>query len=584
MEPTLPLEDRPLIHTRSIAHPLALAACLLSGCATVTPPPAAEPAYGDLEVATRGTGPDPAAAPEYHVLAGELAAARGEPLLAARHLALALERYGEPKLAARAAGLALAGGDEPLALRMAERWAQLAPRERNALSVLLRLQLRAGDDRAADTARQLLALAEEPGQGLRDVAHTMAQEEAHLDAALQVMETLAAEHADAPQAWIGVALIARRAEDFARAERAARRALALDPTSEDAGLLLAGALLSQGRGDEADATVTAMLQASDDAAHLALRWARMLLEAGEREQAHAVLERAVAAEPQASEPRYVLSLLLLEQGQVAAAREHLERVLASGERRSEAAWYLGRIAEMEGRLEQALDYYAQVTTGNQALEAAARRAAILGRLGRVLEARTLFARLKARYPDLAIQLTLSEAQMLIDIGDPPQALDLLDAALEQFPDDRDLRYSRALALEAAGRVDEAERVLRQLLAEQEDDARVLNALGYMLTVHSDRLAEARALIERAYALEPDDAAIIDSLGWVRFRMGELDAALELLARAWQQGPHPEIGAHYGEALWVAGRRDEAREVWRRALQLDGDHAVLRETIRRLTGE
>jgi predicted negative regulator of RcsB-dependent stress response len=42
----------------------------------------------------------------------------------------------------------------------------------------------------------------------------------------------------------------------------------------------------------------------------------------------------------------------------------------------------------------------------------------------------------------------------------------------------------------------------------------------------------------------------------------------------------EIAAHLGEVLWELGRREEARTVWRRALDADPDHEYLLRVIGR----
>jgi hypothetical protein len=53
-----------------------------------------------------------------------------------------------------------------------------------------------------------------------------------------------------------------------------------------------------------------------------------------------------------------------------------------------------------------------------------------------------------------------------------------------------------------------------------------------------------------------------------------------LERAHALVPDPEIAAHWGEALWRAGSREQAWEVWSRALARDPDAKVLLEITRR----
>jgi Flp pilus assembly protein TadD len=71
------------------------------------------------------------------------------------------------------------------------------------------------------------------------------------------------------------------------------------------------------------------------------------------------------------------------------------------------------------------------------------------------------------------------------------------------------------------------------------------------------------------------------MGWVAYRQGRLDEAEEFLRRAWKLDQNPEIAAHLGEVLWISGKKEEAVKAWRDAQALDGQNAVLLETLERL---
>jgi predicted negative regulator of RcsB-dependent stress response len=71
------------------------------------------------------------------------------------------------------------------------------------------------------------------------------------------------------------------------------------------------------------------------------------------------------------------------------------------------------------------------------------------------------------------------------------------------------------------------------------------------------------------------------MGWVLYRMGQNSEALGYLQRAHTQRPDAEIAAHFGEVLWAAGRRDEAKKVWNDALKQTPGNEVLQETVKRL---
>jgi Flp pilus assembly protein TadD len=130
-------------------------------------------------------------------------------------------------------------------------------------------------------------------------------------------------------------------------------------------------------------------------------------------------------------------------------------------------------------------------------------------------------------------------------------------------------------------VDIAEHDFRIVIARQPENAAALNALGYTLADQTERYEEAEALIRQAYILQPEEASIVDSMGWIAFRLGRLAESIEFLQKAWQLDKNPEIAAHLGEVLWVAGNRDAAITILREGQEIDGQNVVLVETIERL---
>ena len=68
------------------------------------------------------------------------------------------------------------------------------------------------------------------------------------------------------------------------------------------------------------------------------------------------------------------------------------------------------------------------------------------------------------------------------------------------------------------------------------------------------------------------------MGWVLYKRGELEAARDYLRRAYEKFPDPEGAAHYGGVLWVLGAQNQARQVWRDALQSNPDAPHIREVM------
>jgi len=180
-----------------------------------------------------------------------------------------------------------------------------------------------------------------------------------------------------------------------------------------------------------------------------------------------------------------------------------------------------------------------------------------------------------------LRFNLATAALLKNNGYFKLAIDWLDQALESDPQNKELLYTRALYLEPLGLYQDMIEQFKLLIADYPDDLNIKNALGYTLADRKMDLNYAQALIDSAYQGLPDSAAVIDSKGWIAYRLGDLTAALEYLKRAFVMSPSAEGAAHLGEVLWMKDKRQDARAVWLKGLQLEQKNPVLLETLERL---
>ncbi|WP_028081537.1 tetratricopeptide repeat protein [Solimonas soli] len=538
---------------------------------------AAEPAAPAAAAAT-------SASPEtqFHVMAGEMAAGRQQPLVAAHEFLAALKEVDDADLARRATGLAIAGRDENLALEAAQRWLQIEPSAMDAREVIARVALSRGD--LATTATQCQAIVEGHAGGVDEgfgiVASILSQTaNSNADGALSVMQQLSGKYPKQVGAAHALALVALRFNKLDIADAASRQALAQAPKSRDEKLLRVGVMVKLGKLDEANAAIDAIAKTEPKQDDLRLAYAKLLLESNQREPARQQLKKILARTPNEADAMYALAVMATNDRDYATAESYLKPLL-DGERSDDAAFQLGRLYEMRGDYASAIDYYGRVSDGPQAIDAALRQANVLAKAGRLDDARKQLQALRDDYPQFATRFILAEAELLLNANRYEDSRALLDAALKAQPDNADLLYSRSLVFERMNQIDAAEKDLRAVLAVAPDDARSLNALGYMLAVHTKRLDEAHELVGRALTLDPNDPAIIDSMGWVEFKRGNTEQASKLLSRAFADFPDPEVAAHLGEVLWSMGRKDEARSVWDNALRQSPEHPVLKETVQR----
>jgi tetratricopeptide (TPR) repeat protein len=276
-----------------------------------------------------------------------------------------------------------------------------------------------------------------------------------------------------------------------------------------------------------------------------------------------------------------LALVSREVGAIDDAGKYFQQLLTLNQHVSSAHFYLGALSEQRGDNSKAIVHYEQVPPGEEFFPAIARVVELRLADKNLDGARKFLAETRGRFPQHALRLYLFEAEVLMQAKHYEDGNKLLTAALKQFPAQPNLLYSRSTFSEKRRDLPLMEKDLRAILKKDPDNAFALNALGYTLSNQVGRYDEAHTLISRALALKPDDPAVLDSMGWVEFRRGNIKVARDLLEKAYTKFPDPEVAAHYGEALWVLGERDEAREIWQKALQGSGEAEPVRETMKRL---
>lgn len=242
---------------------------------------------------------------------------------------------------------------------------------------------------------------------------------------------------------------------------------------------------------------------------------------------------------------------------------------------------LSQLAEQAGRYDDALAVLKHIESPQDALRVGARQAALLARQGKLDEARALIRGLPENLPEAGRFKINAEVQLLRENKKTVEAYQLMEIAVQQFPDDFDLKYDLAMMAEKAGKLDVMEQLFRQVIAAKPDYHAAYNALGYSLADRNVRLPEARQLVSKALEFAPKDPFIVDSMAWVEFRSGNTAEAARLLQGAFQERPDAEIAAHLGEVLWTLGQRDAAKAIWNEGMRLNPDNETLLETTRRL---
>ncbi|MGD0769052.1 MAG: tetratricopeptide repeat protein [Tepidisphaeraceae bacterium] len=122
----------------------------------------------------------------------------------------------------------------------------------------------------------------------------------------------------------------------------------------------------------------------------------------------------------------------------------------------------------------------------------------------------------------------------------------------------------------AGRLAEAEKIYRQVLALQPNHADALHLLG-MLAAQAGRLDAGIELIRRAIAICPTRAIYYCNLGNGLFHLGRLDESIAAQRQATALDPdNAKVHTNLGNTLKAKGQLDEAIASYRRAIRLKPD--------------
>ena len=520
-----------------------------------------------------------------HILAAEEALNERRYQDAARHYLQAAEQSDSAEVAKTATRIAYSYGFNEDALRGAKRWTELEPDSDEARLYVAQLQLRTGELRdAEDSFRRLLEDGEQAiDEQLLRLIPLLGREDP--EDAYEVMRRLARPYRDSPYANYAVAVLALEAGELEIASKRASDAIELDPDWVRPHLVFARVMLLSGDEEGAiDYTSRLVGDDPDPDPEARLELAIMLVSAGRDDDALSQVNQILLEQPYRTDALRLMAIINFRLDRLDAAKADFEDLLASGNYRMDALYYLGRIADQRDEREDAVGYYAEVTSGDNAVIAQSRAAGILVQEGEAEEAIELLDRFAAINPNYAVDTLRTKAQVLASLERYDEALEQFDTAIGYRPDEEGLYLSRAELLLRMDRLPEAIEQYRDAAKRWPDSALSLNALGYTLADRTDRYREAERLIRKALKMEPESPAIIDSWGWVRFKQGKYDEALEYLEKAYESLRDPEVAGHIVEVLWTMERYEEATAMLAEAQLLFPDNELLQDVRERLMPE
>lgn len=572
---------------------LALSMALLIGC-SATPvkkqlndlanPDTQEFVTGD-DIAGVSAEPSPVSDLMFNLLAGEFSGVRGEMAQSVDYYERAAEQSQDADIITRAAYIALYAGKHQLAIELTDRWLALALPSSDAINrirVIAYLHL----EQLNFSVDALSGVMMDNGELKSDIASPITRilsHEASPQFAKQVVEQLDKKYPN--QAFILLLLAKFEAQlgELRPALIHVNQLIKLDGELIDAYLIKAQIYVGLNKQALAVKSVAVAVSKKPDDTRLRLQYGRMLVQMKSFDAALANFKILNKAMPHNENVLLSLGLLSIEVNDNQQAKEYLQELLDSGYHNQQAHYYLGRIQQNNGEVMAAIANFERVKSGEYWLDAKLRAAGLFAKTGDVDAALFKLESLNKKHAtdNTRIKVYLAKGDVLRSINRNKEAYHLYNTALQMSPENTSLLYARALTAEKLDMLDVTESDLKMVIMHEPDNASALNALGYTLADRTTRLNEAQGYILKAAQLLPEDPAILDSLGWVYYRLGEFEDAIKWLSKAFEQLEDAEIAAHLGEALWMHGKTQEAKNIWHKGSKLNGNQTVLKDTVDRL---
>jgi len=518
-----------------------------------------------------------------HILQAEMALQRKEYLQATIEYRTAAEMSDNAELARKATQLGFSYGFNDEAVLAGKRWVKLDEDSDEARAFLGQIYFRLDDLR--NSRRQFERLIkedpEDPGKRLLSLIRYLSDERVP-ERADKLMRALAKPYRDSAMAHYAVAILALQAGDAEHAKERATRAMEIEPSFVRPHLLLARALMYEGKTGEAIEYLAHLIGDSvnpDGDARMEL--ALMYLMSGRDDDALSQVNQVMLEQNGRHDALRLMAIINFRAERLDAAWDDFEDLLASDLYRMDALYYLARIADFREQYERAVRLYSEVRMGSNTVFSQRRASALLAhQLDDEEGAFDLLDSFADESPSNAVEVVALKAQLLISLGRYEEGLGLYEKAIEFRPENESLVLGRTDLLLRTGKLDKAIAQYRDAKKRWPDSAMVLNALGYALADNTEEYVEAEKLIRKALEINPQSAAIIDSLGWVLYKLGQHEEGLAELQRAYDRMKGPEVASHIVEVLAELDRHDEAIEVLETAEKRDSDSEFLKNVRNR----
>lgn len=267
-------------------------------------------------------------------------------------------------------------------------------------------------------------------------------------------------------------------------------------------------------------------------------------------ESQTAFEAAIQANPQSLKAHYGLARALEQQNRLDETQDILRRLDSMVPNVFNTNFELARILFERQQIIEAHKYALKSLQWNQS----PRIYDLLGRIllmeGRQMEAEKIFEEGLQLIPPydqeiVAIdRIRLNLAALLASRGNYDKCQEYLEQIKSELRENIDYMYLQGMVLSRNQKQQEALELFEKALEKDPQNARLMNAVGFILTLQNSDLDRAANLLESAYQNikrsgappQSDFLMIVHSLGNLYWKLGKLAEAREMLELAWSQCP------------------------------------------------
>lgn len=522
----------------------------------------------------------------FQLIASEIALQRNELGAAYSTYMNVAEETGDPRLAERAVQIAQVAKAPREIMRSVLLWNKLAPGNRHAQEMLIRIGLHYQEyNKILLTTQSFLSQVEDPGKVILGLQSQLLIGKDRKKA-LTFFRKATEKFKRLPETKLGLARLEGLAGNQKAAEKFAKESYKQKPNPESVMTLVSVLLQKKSNAGQKEARQVLGQYLAKNPKDLRIRdsYAQLLLLSSDYNQ----LIELVKKYPDDYEFELSTAVSLLQNNHEAEAEALLTKLAKlpqddaeNGTIPQKALLLLSEVALENKKYEEALALADRVV-GSMKPAALIQKANVYSHEDKHKEALEVFKQVDPGDNNaVAEEVAAVESRLIAELNGDTEALKTLEKYLQKYPESKSLFYEAAMIAERLDLISMAENYLKRALEIDPNFANAYNSLGYTLLERTNRLKEAGENIRKAYQLDPSNPYILDSMGWLSFKEKNYTEAIGYLNDALQLLESEDIMLHLAEAYWVSNQKDEARLVLKRAKELWPDSEDTEALIKRL---